>query len=326
MALEFTQKYWWKNFIHKLYSWGASVVLVGALFKITHWPGATVMLTIGLLTEAFIFFMSGIEPPHEELDWTIVFPELKIGEKEDIVVEGSIMSKLRKLADSGVAGGGSASVQSINKLDEMLEKAGKEGLFDKLNQGLTKLNDNITKLNDITDASVATKEFSETVKQAANSVNSLAQTYNNSAKEFSSASTELFTAVKNTAQSLNYNFENISDSLNKTNEVISKNAAELDKAYKNLIKSMDLDFSKLAEGNKEYNEKISLLNKNLTAVNAIFEMQLEEANLDKMVKDIQESSVHAKKFSDEISKLSRNLSALNEVYGKMLAALNIKVD
>jgi gliding motility-associated protein GldL len=54
----------------KLYGLGASVVIVGALFKIMHWPGAGIMLTAGLLTEAVIFFFSAFEPLHEELDWT----------------------------------------------------------------------------------------------------------------------------------------------------------------------------------------------------------------------------------------------------------------
>ena len=69
----------------KLYGWGAAVVILGALFKIQHWPGAGIMLTIGLLTEAFIFFFSAFEKPHEEPDWSLVYPELAgmHGEEKD---------------------------------------------------------------------------------------------------------------------------------------------------------------------------------------------------------------------------------------------------
>ena len=56
----------WKSFMAKLYGWGAAIVIVGALFKIEHWEGASEMLIIGLGTEAFIFFMSAFEPPHKE--------------------------------------------------------------------------------------------------------------------------------------------------------------------------------------------------------------------------------------------------------------------
>ncbi len=66
----------WKKFMAKLYGWGASVVIVGALFKIQHWPGAGPMLIAGLSTEAVIFFFSAFEPLHEELDWTLAYPEL----------------------------------------------------------------------------------------------------------------------------------------------------------------------------------------------------------------------------------------------------------
>ena len=48
----------YKNFMAKLYGWGAAVVIFGALFKIQHWPGATPMLIIGMSTEVLIFFMS----------------------------------------------------------------------------------------------------------------------------------------------------------------------------------------------------------------------------------------------------------------------------
>ena len=60
----------------KLYGWGAAIVIVGALFKIEHWEGASEMLIIGLGTEAFIFFMSAFEPPHKEPKWELVYPEL----------------------------------------------------------------------------------------------------------------------------------------------------------------------------------------------------------------------------------------------------------
>ena len=60
----------WKTIMGFIYGIGAAVVIVGALFKITHWPGADVMLIVGLLTEAAIFLVSAFEPVHMDLDWT----------------------------------------------------------------------------------------------------------------------------------------------------------------------------------------------------------------------------------------------------------------
>jgi len=73
---EIVQGSGWKNFMKYLYGWGATAVIVGALFKLMHWPGAGIMLTIGMTVEAVIFFFSAFEPIHEEVDWTLVYPEL----------------------------------------------------------------------------------------------------------------------------------------------------------------------------------------------------------------------------------------------------------
>ncbi|MEG1763221.1 MAG: gliding motility protein GldL, partial [Bacteroidales bacterium] len=60
----------------KLYGLGASIVILGALFKIQHFPGAAIMLVGGMSIEAIIFFFSAFEPLHEEYDWSLVYPEL----------------------------------------------------------------------------------------------------------------------------------------------------------------------------------------------------------------------------------------------------------
>ena len=62
----------WKNFMAKLYGIGAAVVIIGAVFKIQHWPLASFFRVIGLSTEAIIFFFSAFEPPHEDPDWSLV--------------------------------------------------------------------------------------------------------------------------------------------------------------------------------------------------------------------------------------------------------------
>jgi gliding motility-associated protein GldL len=65
-----------KNFMSKLYGWGAAVVILGALFKINHYQGSDIMLMVGLGTESIIFFFSAFESPHVEPDWSLVYPEL----------------------------------------------------------------------------------------------------------------------------------------------------------------------------------------------------------------------------------------------------------
>ncbi|MPT34605.1 MAG: gliding motility protein GldL, partial [Flavobacterium sp.] len=75
-----------KKVMNFAYGMGAAVVIVGALFKIMHWPGASPMLIIGLGVEAFIFALSAFDPVEKELDWSLVYPELAGGEakKRDV--------------------------------------------------------------------------------------------------------------------------------------------------------------------------------------------------------------------------------------------------
>jgi gliding motility-associated protein GldL len=94
-----------KKFMNMAYGLGAAIVIVGALFKIIHFEigplTGNVMLTIGLVTEAIIFALSAFEPVDEDLDWSLVYPELAGGQsskkddKED--VQGLLSQKLDNL-------------------------------------------------------------------------------------------------------------------------------------------------------------------------------------------------------------------------------------
>ncbi len=290
----FTESHKFKVFMKYLYGWGASVVLIGALFKLTHWPGANEMLTVGLVTEAIIFFFSAFEPLHEELDWTLVYPQLAgldgaidvMGEKETLP----------------------STTDAMAKFNNMIEKAGDTNLFEKFGTGIDKLNTQVAQMAEVADAGVATNEFTDNMKNAASAVSNLADTYSKS------------------AESVNYSTESLSDAFNGVSQKVSKGGEEFADAYQRLTNSMELDFSSLKEGNSEYNTHISSLNKNLSALNAIFELQLNETDLEQMMTDLQGSVEHSKKYNTEITKLGQKLEALNTVYGNMLSAMNINMD
>ncbi len=290
----FTESHKFKVFMKYLYGWGASIVLVGALFKLTHWPGANLMLTIGLITEAVIFFFSAFEPMHEELDWTLVYPQLA----------GLDANNEFPTEKMGVT----SSSDAISKFNTMIEKAGDTNLFEKFGSGIEKLNTQVAKMSDVSDAALATNEYTTNMKGAAGAVSNLIDAYTKS------------------ADAVNYSAESLSDSFNSASQKVSTGGNDFADAYKKLTGSMDLDFSSLKSGNAEYNEHISKLNKNLSALNAIFELQLSEADLDKMMTDLQGSVVHSEKYNTQITKLGQKLEALNTVYGNILSAMNIKVD
>lgn len=85
-----------KKMYNMAYGLGASVVILGALFKIAHWPGGTTILTIGMVVEALVFALSAFEPVEEDLDWAKVYPELNGGEanEESGDPEGLLSQKL----------------------------------------------------------------------------------------------------------------------------------------------------------------------------------------------------------------------------------------
>lgn len=151
-----------KNFMSKLYGWGASVVILGAMFKILHLPGADPMLIIGLTTEAVIFFFSAFEKPHEEVDWSLVYPELAGMDDPDGDDYATAANRL----------------SPTQELDKMLEDAKIDGaLIESLGTGLRSFGDAANKLNDTVDAAAATKEYGEQLSLASKNMESLNALY-----------------------------------------------------------------------------------------------------------------------------------------------------
>jgi gliding motility-associated protein GldL len=293
---ELVQSSGWKNFIAKLYGLGASVVIIGALFKIQHWPLAGPMLTLGLLTEAVIFFFSAFEPLHEEIDWSLVYPELAgIPEDEspELASHGGKHHGGGAIAGGGGGYGGGAGAVALAKFDEMLEKAEiSPDLFQKLGVGMKKLSETTVNMNAMGDVSAASSKYMNTINTANDSLGKLSDSYTATAK------------------------------------VINETGS----TYKNMADS----FSVIEVGGKSYQQQLESLNKNLSALNSVYELQRKGADehlkesetlykgIQVLMKDLSDSAGDTKKYREQITKLNDNLSALNNVYGNMLSAMNVK--
>lgn len=309
----------WKNFMAKLYGIGAAVVILGALFKIQGWTGAGLMLTAGLGTEALIFFFSAFEPLHEDVDWTLVYPELA-GMHDDDEMEAMPQRRTRvaETYSGGGGGGGAASSGALTRFDQMLENAEiTPDLFERLGQGLKNLNTTTAKLSDISDASLATNEYVSNIKNAALSVNSLNESFEGS------------------TENLKGKVNVLSDAYQKNSELVNNSTAKLASSYEQLTQSINSENSTISEGNKTIGEKLGSINKNLSALNAVYELQLQSNNdhlkgsqvlysdLGKITGNLKSSVEETEKYREEISKLSQNLSELNSVYGNMLSAMSV---
>ncbi len=200
-----------KKIMSMAYGLGAAVVIVGALFKIMHWKGANEMLIIGMGTEAVIFCISAFEPIHQEVDWTLVYPEL------------AGMEPNEKKADKNK---GSVSQQ----LDKMLEEAkvGPE-LISSLGSGLRSLSDNVGKMSDLSSASVATSEYTDNVQKASKSMEGVSGATSKAMDAMNSLA-----AISEGTKEYQTQVETINTEMKK----LSSNIASLNSIYGNMLSAM----------------------------------------------------------------------------------------
>ncbi|MCZ4408027.1 gliding motility protein GldL [Cryomorphaceae bacterium 1068] len=240
----------WKKFMAKLYGIGAAVVIIGALFKIQHWPFAGALLVVGLTTEAVIFFFSAFEPVHEELDWSLVYPELRSGEP----------------AKESLSRGDDESI--TEQLDNMLEEAKIEPeLIASLGNGLRSLSSQAEKLNEISDASVATNEYTESLKGASAKVGELSDSYAR-ASEALTGLTEGQAEGASTGEHLKKMSSNLAE-LNNMYETQLQELQTSSQLYSGITELMK-NLNESVEDTKKYKENISELASNLSRLNTVY--------------------------------------------------------
>jgi gliding motility-associated protein GldL len=257
------------DWLHTAISWGASIVIIGALFKILHIGGiwGNYMIGLGLGVEAFLFFLTGFFPPAQEPAWEKVYPEL----------DSEYTGELPKVSQRAVA---PVAPTTTAALDTMLSnaKVGPE-LIESLGNGLRTFSDKVSAISNVADVSAATSEFSGKLRTASASFDGL-------------------------------------------NQAFSKATAQL---------------AEMGESSGEaraYHEQVNKLAKNLSALNAVYELELQDSsahlksmntfyqNLSLTMHNFNESLEDSKQFKDEVGKLAKNLSSLNAIYGNMLSAMN----
>ena len=309
-----------------LYAWGASLVLLGALFKLQYWPGAGTMLTIGMTTEVIIFFFSAFEPIHDEVDWTLVYPELAgMTDEEELRkyrrgsgLEGINSEDLKEIITSVMAATGAGQIPQASgegtaqpayvasggggmvfteKFNQMLEKAeiGPE-LFDKISKGLYKLSDTTSKLSDISDAASASTAFAQNMKKASDSVSSFSDGYQNS------------------GQVLNESMNILSESFQKTAGTVSESGQNFMGGVERSVGNLEEQLSQAGETVKErivqsgsdVASQISSAAGNL--VNTYSQMaEAMKANGDVV-------SEGSNGYQEQLERLNKNMAALNAAH------------
>ncbi|MEO7081380.1 MAG: gliding motility protein GldL [Flavobacteriales bacterium] len=239
----------------KLYGLGAAVVLVGALFKIQHWPMADFFLIIGLTTEAIIFAFSAFEPPHEEPDWSLVYPEL--ASADHAIGQDFKTDDQRSITE---------------QLDDMLESAKIEPeLIESLGAGMRSLSDQARAMGEITGAASATSEYAESLKGASSKVSELSDSYVRASASLAGL-TDNMDAGRNAGENLGRMGKNLSD-LNEMYELQLRTSREKLEAANQMFAGMSDMLTNLSDSvndTKRYKENISELSDNLSKLNTVY--------------------------------------------------------
>jgi gliding motility-associated protein GldL len=235
-----------KEFMSKLYGFGAAIVIIGALFKIEHMPFASEMLIIGLSTEALIFFFSAVEPPaHSEPDWSLVHPELRYEDDE-----------------------ANTATTAVEEFDSLLKEAKIDSkMLKNLGDGMRNLGDQASKMSSMADAAGATQEFSDSLVKASNRVDEMANTY-----EGVSESLTGLVGTKEAGNSAGQNLERMNTNLGSLNAMYEMQLQQLE-ANKELYSGMGELVKTLndsVEDTKAYKEHIAALAENLASLNTVY--------------------------------------------------------
>lgn len=285
---EFVQSPGYKKAMGYVYGFGAAVAIVGALFKIMHFPGAGVMLVAGLGVEAVIFALSAFEPPHETPDWSLVYPELIGLDPEEGGHGHGGHGGHGGGHGHGGHGGGSARVanNAVGGGSELsaLVSAGaiEQKTIDELSEGVKKLATTTSQMADISSAATATKEYISNVKSASDQLTQ-------------------FSAVQSSAVEMGGKF---AENCAKLNSTIASQA-----------------------------DQSEMLSKNIGAVNAAYQTQLQGINsqikstetlvngLSAISDEIAASVEGVKEYRAQVANLSKTVGELNSIYGNMLSAV-----
>lgn len=273
-----------KKIMNMVTGFGAAIVIVGAMFKIQHWPGATIALIGGLSVEAALFIMGAFEAPHMEVDWSLVYPELAMAhddehgeEGEEGALEASSHSNSSAVATTNQGNNDAVS----QKLDQMLMDANiGSDLIESLGSGLRNFGETAQSLNSVGTASQATEGLVTSLENASQNVDKMSDAYSK-ASESLAGITDLKGEGTSYAEQL---------------VAMTKNLGELNTVYEQQIEANNSGMKLSADIQTNINELL--------------------VNLSDSVED-------TKRYKTEVAALGDNLSKLNTVYGNMLSAMSI---
>jgi gliding motility-associated protein GldL len=245
---------------------GASVVLMGALFKIQHWPGASYMLTAGMITEAVIFAMLGLLPPHSDYYWERFYPGITENPhveafKKGIKHVGAHGADAKKPGESGLA-----------SMDKMMEEAQiTPASMKRLGENFSKFGQTVDQMKDITNITASTEAYSKGAREAAEALGQMKTTFQGAAKTMGSFNEAAGDTVKfhEQVKVLSRNLGTLNQIYEVELQDANNHLKAMNKFYSNLVTASDAMASSAKDATSA-KEQIGLLATNLTTLNKVY--------------------------------------------------------
>lgn len=256
-----------KTVLKHFFGWGAAIVIIGALFKIMHYPGSDIMLPVGLGLEALIFVVMIFVPDHPEYHWERVHPVLD----PDLTVD-----QLHELTENGtglIGGGHGGGKSNADLVAKQLEEAGiDEKLLSKLKDGMSNLAQNAASLGAVSTAAGATDAYVKSLETASAGLTKLTDQYAASANAIAGISAEGNGNFGVEMQKLGNNLSalnNVYELQLKSSQDYLTGLSQMGSLQEN-IKNIMTDLAASANDTQVYRENMAMLSKNLTDLNNVY--------------------------------------------------------
>lgn len=288
-----------QRFFNFAYSIGAAVVIWGALFKILHLPGGNTLLCVGMGTEVLMFILTAFDRPAKEYKWEEVFPVLATNDPEDRPDFNGGDGGI--IIGGGTGGGSGVKIDGTAVSDQQARHA--VGIPDGINlteEDSRSLSESIAKMAAASDQLSRMAELTDATQQYLSQM---------------SAISEQMERLRATTEALNQ----VSDVLLGSYRAITDNSENITRSSTGYVEQMDS------------------LNRNISGLNAIYEIQLKSisSQLDsidrvnrglKDIRDMYEKSAReSTSYCDETEKLAHNMKQLNSVYERMVKAMTVNM-
>ena len=294
-----------KRVLNFLYSWGASIVILGALFKLLHIPYANQILFVAMITESIVFFISAFEHPNKEYHWEDVFPVLKSKNPMDRpdftgTPISTMINSTDNVEDDEIAGGiniGSAASKANAQRGGSLNIAGN---LDVTEEDTKNLSESIKKLSGAAEQISKMAELTEATQKYLEQLSGMSENM------------ERFSQVTNS-------LTNVSDTLLNSYKSITDNSDGIN------------------QNSRGYVHQMEQLNRNVSGLNTIYEIQLKSissqiesiehinSGLNRIREMYDGSVVDSSVFRNETEKMTRQLAELNQVYSRLLQAMTVNM-